>query len=168
MNKKVTWGVLGVANIALKKVLPAMQRGERCQIAAIASRDLKKAEQAAQLLGIRKAFGSYEELLPSMTPSVVGRHLEPLEATLPLLDAKVLTPAASVPSNQGLVMNSILLSYSRFLSNLTLLLYQGYDSKIPCALLQINVQATSQGASKTSGQDVSSILDTSTDIEAGE
>src|SRR6202011_5642478 len=63
MNKKITWGVLGVANIAVKKVLPAMQRGEWCQIAAIASRDLKKAEQAAEQLGIRKAFGSYEELL---------------------------------------------------------------------------------------------------------
>src|ERR1700731_2600724 len=63
MIKKVTWGVLGVANIAVKKVLPAMQRGEWCQIAAIASRDLKKAEQAAQQLGIGKAFGSYEELL---------------------------------------------------------------------------------------------------------
>jgi predicted dehydrogenase len=63
MNKKVAWGVLGVANIALKKVLPAMQRGEWCQIAAIASRDLKKAEKAAKELGISKAFGSYEELL---------------------------------------------------------------------------------------------------------
>src|ERR1700721_2900730 len=62
-NKKVTWGVLGVANIAMKKVLPAMQRGEWCQIVAIASRDLKKAEQAAEQLGIGKAFGSYEELL---------------------------------------------------------------------------------------------------------
>src|SRR3984957_17124931 len=62
-NKKVTWGVLGVANIAMKKVLPAMQRGEWCQIAAIASRDLQKAERAAQQLGIGKAYGSYEELL---------------------------------------------------------------------------------------------------------
>jgi predicted dehydrogenase len=63
MNKKVAWGVLGVANIAVKKVLPAMQRGEWCQISAIASRDLKRAQQAAQELGINKAFGSYEELL---------------------------------------------------------------------------------------------------------
>jgi predicted dehydrogenase len=63
MNKKVAWGVLGVANIAVKKVLPAMQRGEWCQIAAIASRDLKKAERAAKELGIGKAYGSYEELL---------------------------------------------------------------------------------------------------------
>src|SRR6202030_2907353 len=63
MNKKVAWGVLGAANIAAKKVLPAMQRGEWCQIAAIASRDLQKAEQAAKELGIARAYGSYEELL---------------------------------------------------------------------------------------------------------
>src|SRR6202030_2365545 len=63
MNKKVAWGVLGAANIAAKKVLPAMQRGEWCQIAAIASRDLQKAEQAAKELGIEKAYGSYEALL---------------------------------------------------------------------------------------------------------
>ena len=63
MNKKVAWGVLGVANIAVKKVLPAMQRGEWCQIAAIASRDLQRAEQAAKELGISKFYGSYEELL---------------------------------------------------------------------------------------------------------
>ena len=63
MNKKVAWGVLGVANIAMKKVLPAMQRGEWCRIAAVASRDLKRAEQAAKELRIPKAFGSYEELL---------------------------------------------------------------------------------------------------------
>src|SRR6202047_3468129 len=63
MNKKVAWGVLGVANIAVKKVLPAMQRGEWCQIAAIASRDPSKAERAAKDLGMAKAYGSYEELL---------------------------------------------------------------------------------------------------------
>ncbi|MBV9273991.1 MAG: Gfo/Idh/MocA family oxidoreductase [Verrucomicrobia bacterium] len=63
MKTKVAWGVLGVANIAVKKVLPAMQKGEWCDIAAIASRDLAKAQQAARELGIRKAYGSYEELL---------------------------------------------------------------------------------------------------------
>src|ERR1700754_999304 len=63
MSKKVSWGVLGVANIAVKKVLPAMQRGEWSHIAAIASRDLKRAEEAASKLGIGKAYGSYEELL---------------------------------------------------------------------------------------------------------
>ncbi|HUE05774.1 MAG TPA: Gfo/Idh/MocA family oxidoreductase [Bryobacteraceae bacterium] len=61
--RKVRWGVLGAARIALKKVIPAMQRGEFCQIVAIASRELPKARQAAEELGIPKAYGSYEELL---------------------------------------------------------------------------------------------------------
>ena len=63
MKKKVEWGVLGVANIATKKVIPAMQRGEWSEVTAIASRDLAKARQAAKELGIPKAYGSYEELL---------------------------------------------------------------------------------------------------------
>jgi predicted dehydrogenase len=61
--KKVRWGILGVASIATRKVIPAMQRGEWSTISAIASRDLGKAEAAAQSLGIPKAFGSYDELL---------------------------------------------------------------------------------------------------------
>ncbi|MGH9618652.1 MAG: Gfo/Idh/MocA family protein [Bryobacteraceae bacterium] len=63
MSAKVRWGVLGAANIALKKVIPGMQRGSRCEIVAIASRDLQKARQAAEQLGIPQAYGSYEELL---------------------------------------------------------------------------------------------------------
>jgi predicted dehydrogenase len=60
---KVRWGVLGAANIALKKVIPGMQAGKWCEIAAIASRDLGKAAAAAHKLGIPRAYGSYEELL---------------------------------------------------------------------------------------------------------
>src|SRR5213082_2369370 len=60
---KVKWGVLGVAAIAVKKVIPAMQNGEGSEITAIASRELRKAEKAAAQLGIARAYGSYEELL---------------------------------------------------------------------------------------------------------
>jgi predicted dehydrogenase len=60
---KVKWGVLGVASIAVRRVIPAMQAGEYSEIVAIASRDLKKAEEAARKLEIQKAYGSYEELL---------------------------------------------------------------------------------------------------------
>jgi predicted dehydrogenase len=63
MSAKVRWGVLGVANIAMNKVVPGMQRGEYTEIAAIASRDLEKARGAAAKLGIAKAYGSYEALL---------------------------------------------------------------------------------------------------------
>jgi predicted dehydrogenase len=61
--KKVKWGVLGAASIAARKVIPGMQKGVYSEIAAIASRDKKKAEEAARKLGIPKAYGSYEELL---------------------------------------------------------------------------------------------------------
>ena len=60
---KVRWGVLGVAAIAVQKVIPAMQRGKDSEIAAIASRELGKARKAARALRIPKAYGSYEELL---------------------------------------------------------------------------------------------------------
>ena len=61
--QKVRWGVLGVSKIATTKVIPAMQRGEWCKIAGIASRDRAKAQEAARSLGIPKAYGSYEEML---------------------------------------------------------------------------------------------------------
>ncbi len=60
---KVRWGVLGVANIAVKKVIPAMKKGQRTEIVAIASRDFSRARHAAAQLDIPNAYGSYEELL---------------------------------------------------------------------------------------------------------
>src|SRR5271154_2186048 len=62
-RRKVKWGVLGAAAIAVKKVIPGMQKGEWSEVTAMASRDLKKAEDAARKLGIEKAYGSYESLL---------------------------------------------------------------------------------------------------------
>ena len=63
MSKKIRWGVLSTAAIGLKKVIPAMQQGKLTTIAAIASRGLTKAKEAAAAHGIPKAYGSYEELL---------------------------------------------------------------------------------------------------------
>jgi predicted dehydrogenase len=60
---KVKWGVLGVAKIAVEKVIPAMRRGAVSEIAAIASRDSARARAAADRLGVGRAYGSYEELL---------------------------------------------------------------------------------------------------------
>ncbi|MBI1900407.1 MAG: Gfo/Idh/MocA family oxidoreductase [Planctomycetia bacterium] len=57
------FGVLGVAKIAVEKVIPAMQQGQFTRVAAIASRSLEKAREAAARLGIPKAHGSYEALL---------------------------------------------------------------------------------------------------------
>ncbi|MEP6900744.1 MAG: Gfo/Idh/MocA family oxidoreductase [Actinomycetota bacterium] len=63
MIEKVRWGVLGAANIAIKKVIPAMQDGKLCRITAIASRNFEKAKHAAAELNIPKFYGSYEDLL---------------------------------------------------------------------------------------------------------
>src|ERR1700685_4044883 len=63
MSNKVRWGILSTAKIAVTKVIPGMQKGAWSEITAIASRDRRKAEDAARTLGIAKAYGSYEELL---------------------------------------------------------------------------------------------------------
>jgi predicted dehydrogenase len=55
--------VLGVAAIATKKVIPAMQRGAWTRVDAIASRDPGRASAAAAALKIPKAYGSYDDLL---------------------------------------------------------------------------------------------------------
>src|SRR3954466_11006496 len=60
---KIRWGIIGVAGIAVKRVIPAMQQGELCEVVGIASRDRTRAKDAARELGIPKAFGSYEEML---------------------------------------------------------------------------------------------------------
>ncbi len=62
-NTPVRWGVLGAANIALQQVIPAMQQSNACAMMAVASRDLQKARDAAQQLGLPRAYGSYEELV---------------------------------------------------------------------------------------------------------
>jgi len=61
--KKVRWGVLSTARIGTETVIPAVQLGEHCQVIAIASRSLEKAQVAASQLSIPKAYGSYENLL---------------------------------------------------------------------------------------------------------
>jgi predicted dehydrogenase len=61
--EKIRWGVLSTARIGTKTVIPAMQLGEYSKVTAIASRQLEKAQAQASKLGIKKAYGSYEELL---------------------------------------------------------------------------------------------------------
>lgn len=62
MNK-VRWGILSTAKIGREKVIPAMMAGEYCSVDAIASRHMEQASTTANLLGIPKAYGSYEALL---------------------------------------------------------------------------------------------------------
>lgn len=61
--QRIRWGVLSTANIAVAKVIPAMQAGTKSEVVAIASRDEARAHQAAATLGIARAHGSYEALI---------------------------------------------------------------------------------------------------------
>jgi len=63
VSNGVRWGVLGCADIAIQKVIPAMQRSELSLVHGIASRSAEKAAATAERLGIEKFYGSYEALL---------------------------------------------------------------------------------------------------------
>lgn len=63
MPETVRWGILSPAKIGTRKVIPAIQRAERCDVVAIASRDADRVRAAAEALGIPRVHGSYEALL---------------------------------------------------------------------------------------------------------
>ena len=72
---KIRWGALSTAKIGTEKVLPAMQQGHYCEVAAIASRSEATAQATAARLGIAKAYGSYEALLADPESDAIYNHL---------------------------------------------------------------------------------------------
>lgn len=56
-------GVLGVANHFIQRVVNPIQKSDKVEVYAIASRDVNKAHDAAKKWGIPVYYGSYEELL---------------------------------------------------------------------------------------------------------
>ncbi len=65
MAETLRWGVLSTANIGVKSVIPALQASSNGEVVAIASRTQARAREAADKLGIKDAYGSYEEILAS-------------------------------------------------------------------------------------------------------
>jgi predicted dehydrogenase len=61
--KVLRWGIVSTANIGVRKVIPATQKAERCEVVAIASRDGERAAHVAEELAIPKAHEGYEALL---------------------------------------------------------------------------------------------------------
>jgi predicted dehydrogenase len=59
----VRWGVLGTANIALERTIPAIGEVPSAECIALASRDLERARHAAEQLRIPKPYGRYEDVL---------------------------------------------------------------------------------------------------------
>ena len=74
MTNKIRWGILSTAGINQALLDPIRQAG-RSELAAVASRDLDRAEAYAQKEGIPKAYGSYEEFLADPDIDVIYNPL---------------------------------------------------------------------------------------------
>lgn len=76
------WGILSTAKIGVEHFIPAVNLSDNGVLAAIASRDLKKAQTLAMRFGATHAFGSYEEMLASDSidgvyiPLPTSQHVE--------------------------------------------------------------------------------------------
>jgi predicted dehydrogenase len=62
-GEPVRWGVIGCADIAVRKVIPALQASTSGDVLAVASRGDERARSTAARLGIPRAYGSYDALL---------------------------------------------------------------------------------------------------------
>jgi xylose dehydrogenase (NAD/NADP) len=62
MSATVSWGFLSTANIN-DKLLAGAAGSDRVDVIAVASRDSARAEAYARVRGIKRAYGSYEQLL---------------------------------------------------------------------------------------------------------
>ncbi len=63
MTTTIRWGILSTANIARKRVVPAIQAAHNSEVVAVASRHADRAQAFATELNIPRAYGSYEALL---------------------------------------------------------------------------------------------------------
>ncbi|MCW5850359.1 MAG: Gfo/Idh/MocA family oxidoreductase [Anaerolineae bacterium] len=62
-SRRLRWGIVGMANIALKAVLPAIQASRNGEILALSSRGFGKADAPAEQFNVPRVYGSYWEML---------------------------------------------------------------------------------------------------------
>jgi predicted dehydrogenase len=67
----IAWGVLGTGMIATTRMMPAIAAAPSASLAALASRDLGRARQAAASAGALRGHGSYDDLLDDPEIDVV-------------------------------------------------------------------------------------------------
>jgi predicted dehydrogenase len=72
---KVRWGVLSTSDFAERRFLPGLRKSPLIEVAAVASRDVGRAQAFADRCGISTAYGSYEELLADPTIEVIYNPL---------------------------------------------------------------------------------------------
>lgn len=63
MKKKIKWGILSTATIAVEQVIPALLESTYGEVYAIASRHIEKAKKTATQFSIAKSYGAYQDLL---------------------------------------------------------------------------------------------------------
>src|SRR5258706_14414296 len=63
VGEVVRWGVLGCADIAIRRLIPAMQATPGNEVVAISSRDESRARAAASQFDIPHAYGTYADVL---------------------------------------------------------------------------------------------------------
>ncbi|HLF65841.1 MAG TPA: Gfo/Idh/MocA family oxidoreductase [Saprospiraceae bacterium] len=68
--RKVRWGILSTARIN-RRLIPELHASERCQLIAVASRDLRQAKDYAEIWNIPRPYGNYEALLADKDIDVV-------------------------------------------------------------------------------------------------
>ena len=74
MSDKIRWGILSTARIN-RALLDPIRQASRSELAAVASRDINKAQAYAAENGIPKAYGSYEEMLADPEIDVIYNSL---------------------------------------------------------------------------------------------
>lgn len=65
------WGILGTGRIAWDFVLTVQQQVKSAEFVAVGSRTLENAQEFASNFGIKKAYGSYEELVQDKEVEVI-------------------------------------------------------------------------------------------------
>ncbi|MFC1652516.1 Gfo/Idh/MocA family protein [Planctomycetota bacterium] len=75
MTAKLRWGILSTAKIAQNQVIPALTASASNEVTAIASRDTERARAVADTLAIKRAYGSYEQLLTDPDVDVIYNPL---------------------------------------------------------------------------------------------
>lgn len=63
MGNKLRFGIMSTARIARNSMIPGILKSERCEVAAIASRNTEKAAEVAENFKIPTYYGTYEALL---------------------------------------------------------------------------------------------------------
>ena len=75
MAGRIRWGILGTGRHALLRFIPGVAASRNGVVAAIASRDHARAQDAAARLGIERAYGTYEELLADASVDAIYNPL---------------------------------------------------------------------------------------------